>query len=98
METKETKSSEAQSKLLKLMRDYDRFGADDSEGNHTVDMVENAADNGKVPPLRGRNPFQLYESVPGWEEVSTILIAAAHEYWLCMLEERLGITVVRESA
>lgn len=79
--------------LTKLMRKHDRYGASDSEGWQAVRRVEYAVDEGKTFPLQGRNPFQIYESIAGWETASAELVAAAQVYWKALVEEKLGITI-----
>jgi hypothetical protein len=80
--------------LEALMHKYDKFGAGDSEGWQAMRRVEYAAGDGKAFPLSGRNPFQLYESVPGWQTPSSELVAAAEVYWKTLLQERLGVTIL----
>ena len=89
-------TEQAQLTIDGAMRKYAAFGAMDSEGYHAVMRVERAAREGQPFPLRGTNPFDLYRSVSGWEDASAELIKAARELWMCLLEERLGILIVRE--
>ncbi|MGC1296915.1 MAG: hypothetical protein WA869_17935 [Alloacidobacterium sp.] len=84
----------AQHQLTNLMLKHGRYGAQDSEGWQAVREVEAAAEEGKPFPFENRrNPFQLYESVPGWEQVSAVLVAAAGTYWKALVSEKLEIII-----
>jgi len=92
-------SQTARIKLTDLMRKHRDYGAQDSEGWAAMDQVAEAAAKGKHFPLTPhknddgsmqiikRNPFQLYESVAGWEQVSAKLVAAAEVYWKTLVSE-----------
>ncbi len=87
------KAREARQNLSALMEKHSRFGARDSEGLWAFDMTYDAGTIGKPFPLSGENPWELYESIPGWESASVELIKASREYWKALLEERLGVTI-----
>lgn len=83
-----------QKDLTNLMSRYANHGATDSEGWQAMREIEAAADEGKrFPFTTRRNPFQLYESVSGWEQASAELVNAAEIYWKALVEEKLGITI-----
>jgi len=89
--------------LTALRRKHADYGATDTEGREAVYVVEEAAERGQPFPFVPRsasvhypfNPFQLYSSIPGWEEASAELVAAAREYWTALVEERLGVCIAR---
>lgn len=91
------KSRIAEKQLAELMSKHRDFGAVDSEGWQAVRQVEEAADAGERFPFNYRNPFQLYESVHGWQTASAELVAAAEVYWRALVAEKLGITVAEEA-
>jgi hypothetical protein len=97
-----TDTQVARERLYKAMKEYGQYGASDSEGMHAVDRIEEAIltgkrfpfesnDNGPVAMLLKSNPFQLYESVEGWQEASTRLVALCRSYWRSALIENLGL-------
>lgn len=77
--------------LTALMKQHANFGAVDSEGWQAVECVERAIRDGKPFPLQGENPFQLYQSTPGWATASAELVEAARAYWKAKVTERLGL-------
>jgi hypothetical protein len=84
---------EALKALYETMKQYADFGASDSEGYQAVDRVDEAIEDGRRFPLRTRNPFQLYESRPGWDVASGNLINAALLYWQAGISERLEVSI-----
>ena len=103
-------SQTARIKLTDLMRKHRDYGAQDNEGWAAMDEVAKAATEGRRFPLAPhknddefvqiikRNPFQLYESVAGWEQASAKLVAAAEVYWKALVSEKVDITILRRSA
>jgi len=90
---------DARKRLTSLMREHGDFGAVDTEGWQAVGEVMDAAEQGKPFPFKRstegnplqQNPFQLYETVDGWQLASDQLVDAAEAYWRALVEQRLGI-------
>lgn len=76
--------STAQKKLEALMKQYDGFGARDSKCLYHFAQVVDAAEHRKPFPLKGHNPWELYESVAGWEQASAALTDAAMDLWMAI--------------
>jgi hypothetical protein len=89
------KVDDAYAKLDQAMKVWSDYGAQDSEGYHAYDRVIEAGREGNPYPLRGENPWQLYESQPGWQKASVELDRAARQLWKALLERRLGIQIRR---
>jgi hypothetical protein len=87
-------SQTALKQLDDLREKHANFGASDTEGRYAVMDIEDAVAAGQRFPFRNQpNPFQLYQSVPGWEQASGELVAAAQAYWTALTEEKLGIAI-----
>ena len=84
-------TQQAHENLIAAMRKHTNFGARDSEGWDAVECVTEAIERGKPFPLKGENPFQLYQSIPGWRDASIELVEAAQVYWKAALMQRLGL-------
>lgn len=78
-------------KVLETMEKHSNFGACDSEGYRALDSVEVAVENIKPFPLTGINPFELYESLPGWQTANADLVSAARGYWVEGVRTALGL-------
>ena len=83
----------AQGNLDSLMKAYRGFGAQDSEGRYHYDRVIHAANHHQPFPLQGKNPWELYESVPGWEVASQALTDAARVLWAVIMGTYIDVTV-----
>ena len=79
--------------MCAVMSACGNWGAQDSEGHAAVRQVEYAAGDGEPFPLKGPNPFELYESVPGWRAASAKLMSAAKRYYAALIKERLGVNL-----
>lgn len=87
------RAAEKFKELDNLMRDYDKFGARDSEPVYQLDRVTAAGKSAQPFPLHGDNPWELYSSIPGWRDANLVLVRKAHEYWCALVEQRLGIKI-----
>lgn len=90
---KKTALESARQVLSNLMQKYSYLGALDSEPRYCLSAVEDAGRNGKPFPLRGRNPWELYSSFPGWQTASSEMTEAALHYWKRLIEQHLGVEV-----
>lgn len=93
----------AEKTLHSLMRKYANYGAQDSEGYATMRQIETAAQEGQPFPLVPSslhsqhnfpfNPWELYESVPGWEQASSELLQTSLTYYKALVKEQLGVSL-----
>ena len=89
----EPKVPEAKAHMEAVMREYSNYGCRDSEGLRALDKVyECAAEDRKLPKwFDNPNPFQIYQSMAGWEIASDALVSAARALWRALVKENLGI-------
>jgi hypothetical protein len=86
MDTKQTRQE-----LNAAMKLYASYGAMDSEGFYALERIEDAIENGKPFPLKGSNPWELYQSVPGWDAAHTALMITGEKYWRAAITQKLGL-------
>ncbi len=73
--------------MFKLMDELQNLGARDSEPMGCLDLVLEAASEGKVFPdcliitASNPNPWELFEDLPGWRQANRRLTAQAKKVW-----------------
>lgn len=80
-------------KFTLAMSSFSNYGTRDSEGDYAIARIEDAILYNKKFPLTGENPFELYQSVTGWNLVSERLIELAHAYWRAAVIENLSLDI-----
>lgn len=72
-----TTSAEAYKNLLALMKKHSNFGAQDSEGYHALDRLENAIEQGKPFPFV-RKDDAFTRACGGWNPWELQVAAGTH--------------------